>query len=117
MVYYRPSLVYYVHCGLVRGLLLGKLLRRSLQEIYVEASDGFYARVFTKQELRGLLKDSYQDISMKVVGLKAELFPIPRNRLKEKLEDLTPNGLASSILGRWGSMIVVEAVKKPLGKI
>ena len=112
MVYYRPSLVYYVHCGLLRGVMLGQLFRRSLQQIYVAASDGFYARVFTKKELRSLLNPDYESISMTIVGLKAELYPIPRNRFKEKLEEITPDWLASSILSRWGSMIVVEAVKK-----
>jgi ubiquinone/menaquinone biosynthesis C-methylase UbiE len=114
MVYYRPSLVYYVHCGLLRGVLLGQLFRRSLQQIYVDASDGFYARVFTKGELRRLLEPNYEQISMTIVGLKAELFPIPRNKFKEKLEEMTPDWLASSVLGRWGSMIVVEAVKRTL---
>jgi ubiquinone/menaquinone biosynthesis C-methylase UbiE len=112
MVYYRPSLVYYVHCGLVRGILMGKLISRPLRQIYVEASDGFYARVFTKGELRTLLEPSYENISMTVVGLKAELFPIPRNKFKEKLEGITPNWFASSVLGLWGSMIVIEAVKR-----
>jgi ubiquinone/menaquinone biosynthesis C-methylase UbiE len=114
MVYYRPSLVYYLHCGLIRGILLGQLLRRSLHEIYVQASDGFYARVFNRRELTALLEPSYKNISTRVVGLKAELFPMPRNRCKEKLEQLTPDWLAASILGRWGSMIVVEAVKRTL---
>jgi ubiquinone/menaquinone biosynthesis C-methylase UbiE len=112
MVYYRPSLVYYLHCGLLRGVLLGKLFRQSLQQIYVAASDGFYARVFNRRELKTLLEPNYEQISITVVGLKAELFPIPRNKFKEKLEAITPNWLASAILGRWGSMIVVEAVKK-----
>jgi ubiquinone/menaquinone biosynthesis C-methylase UbiE len=112
MVYYRPSLVYYIHCGLLRGVVLGQLFSRTLQQIYVQASDGFYARVFTKNEIRALLEQNYEEISMTVVGLKAELFPIPRNKFKEKLEEITPNKLASSILGRWGSMIVIEAVKK-----
>jgi ubiquinone/menaquinone biosynthesis C-methylase UbiE len=114
MVYYRPSLVYYIHCGLLRGVLLGQLLRRSLQQIYVDSSDGFYARVFNKTELKTLLEPSFDGIRMSVIGLKAELFPIPRNRFKERLEALTPDWLASSILGRWGSMIVVEATKKSI---
>ena len=46
MVYYRPSLVYYLHNGLIRGVLMGQLLRRSLREIYTSSSDGFYVRVF-----------------------------------------------------------------------
>jgi ubiquinone/menaquinone biosynthesis C-methylase UbiE len=112
MVYYRPSLVYYLHCGFLRGVIFGQLLYRSLQEIYTAASDGFYARVFTKKELQALLEPHYGQLMMSVVGLKAELLPIPRWRFKEKVEELIPDGLASTILSRWGSMIVVEAVKK-----
>lgn len=112
MVYYRPSLVYYLHAGLIRGILLGKLLRQSVHEIYTEASDGFYARVFDRKELAALLAPDYERITMSVVGLKAELFPIPRWRVKEKLEEATPDRLASAVLGRWGSMVVVEATKK-----
>ena len=113
MVYYRPSLVYYLHCGFFRGVLLGQLLRKPLQQIYVDASDGFYARVFNKRELHALLEPSYEQISFSVIGLKAELYPLPRTRFKEKLEQLTPDWLASAVLGYVGSMIVVEAVKKP----
>jgi ubiquinone/menaquinone biosynthesis C-methylase UbiE len=112
MVYYRPSLVYYLHNGLIRGVLMGQLLRRSLSEIYTSASDGFYARVFTKGELKSLLSSNYSQIKMTVVGLKGELFPIPRCRIKESLEQSTPDWFASTILGKFGSMIVIEAVKR-----
>jgi 2-polyprenyl-3-methyl-5-hydroxy-6-metoxy-1,4-benzoquinol methylase len=112
MVYYKPSLVYYLHCGLIRGVFGGQLFRHSLPEIYVRSSDGFYARVFTKKELRMLLKPNYRDVQLSVVGMKAELLPIPRNRLKETLEELIPDSLSSAILSLWGSMIVIEAFKK-----
>jgi SAM-dependent methyltransferase len=112
MVYYRPSLVYYVHNGLIRGVLMGKLFRRRLQQIYTAASDGFYARVFTKGELRSLLSADYDQVKISIVGLKGELFPVPRWSFKERLEALTPDRLAAAVLGRWGSMIVVEAVKR-----
>lgn len=111
MVYYRPSLVYYLHCALIRGILMGQLLRKPLQRIYVEASDGFYARVFNKPELRRLVRPYFQELQISVVGLKAELFPIPRNRLKLMLERLTPDWLANLVLGRFGSMVVIEAVR------
>jgi len=112
MVYYRPSLVYYLHAGLIRGVLLGKLWRHSLQDIYTAASDGFYARVFNKKELKSLLAPNYSNLRLTVVGLKPELFPIPRTRLKEQLEEFTPDWLASTVLSRAGSMIVVEAEKR-----
>jgi len=112
MVYYRPCIVYYVNDGLIRGILMGQLLRKPLQQIYVDASDGFYARVFNKRELRGHLAGAFKDVDIHVLGLKAELFPIPRTRFKERLEELTPDWLASLVLDRWGSMIVAEAVRQ-----
>jgi 2-polyprenyl-3-methyl-5-hydroxy-6-metoxy-1,4-benzoquinol methylase len=111
MVYYRPSLVVYLHCGLIRGVLLGQLLRQSLHQIYVNATDGFYARVFSKSELRALLAREYHSLQITVVGLKAELYPIPRNSLKIALERMTPDWLARAILGEFGSMVVVEAIR------
>lgn len=116
MVYYRPSIVYYLHCGFIRGVLFGQLLYRRLQDIYVTASDGRYARVFNKAELRALLGHSYERISMNVVGQKADLLPIPPSRIKTRLEKLIPEGLASAVLGRWGSMIVIEATKRVVGR-
>jgi 2-polyprenyl-3-methyl-5-hydroxy-6-metoxy-1,4-benzoquinol methylase len=111
MVYYRPSLVFYLHCGLIRGVLLGQLLRQSLHQIYVNATDGFYARVFSKSELRALLAREFHSLQITVVGLKAELYPIPRNSLKIALERMTPDWLARAILGEFGSMVVVEAIR------
>lgn len=112
MVYYRPCIVYYVNNGFIRGILMGQLLRKPLQQIYEDATDGFYARVFNKRELRGQLTGAFKDVNIHVLGLKAELFPIPRTRFKEKLEELTPDWLASLVLDRWGSMIVAEAVRQ-----
>src|ERR1700722_20233417 len=111
MVYYRPSLVFYLHCGLIRGVLLGQLLRQSLHQIYVNATDGFYARVFSKSELRVLLGQHFHSLRITVVGLKAELYPLPRNRFKIALERVTPDWLARAILGKLGSMVVVEAIR------
>lgn len=112
MVYYRPSIVYYLNCGLIRGVLFGQLLKKSLHQIYVEASDGCYARVFDRGELTALLAEHFEKIQLSVCGLKSELFPIPRTRFKKFLENVTPDRLASAILGRWGAMIVAEAIRK-----
>ena len=111
MVYYRPSIIYYVNCWLIRGIFLGQLFQKSLQQIYVDSMDGFYARVFNRMELKSLLSGSFSQIELNIVGLKAELFPIPRTRFKEALERMMPNWLASAVLSRWGSMIVAEACR------
>ena len=109
MVYYRPSLVYWLQCALIRGVLTGQLLKKSLNQIYVDSTDGFFARTFTKSELDVLLGPYFHDIKYTVLGLKAELFPIPRGRFKLAIERATPDWLAQSILSRWGSMIFVQA--------
>jgi ubiquinone/menaquinone biosynthesis C-methylase UbiE len=83
MMYYRPSLVYCLHCGLIRGVLMGQLFRRRLA-----------------------------DIRISIVGLKAELYPIPRCAAKIGLERRTPDWLANGILKHVGSMVVVEAVRR-----
>jgi ubiquinone/menaquinone biosynthesis C-methylase UbiE len=111
MVYYRPSLVFFVHCGLIRGIFMGQLFRQSIHEIYVNATDGYYARIFSKSDLRRLLARHFHSLRITVVGLKAELYPIPRNRLKIALERLTPDWFAKAILGKFGSMVVVEAIR------
>ncbi len=112
MVYYRPSIVYYVHNGVIRGVLMGHLLRKSLEQIYVDAGDGFYARTFNKRELSAHLAPAFENVAFSVIGLKAELYPIPRTGFKVWLESVTPDALASAVLGRWGSMIVAEATRK-----
>jgi 2-polyprenyl-3-methyl-5-hydroxy-6-metoxy-1,4-benzoquinol methylase len=112
MVYYRPSLVYWLHCGFIRGVLMGQLLRKDLKEIYVDNTDGFFARTFTKAEIRQLLGDRFEPPRFTVIGQKAELYPIPRTSFKAALEDITPNWFAYRILGRWGSMIYIEAIRK-----
>ena len=112
MVYYRPSIVYYINCALIRGVLLGQLRRRSLQQIYEQSSDGFYARVFNRAELQQCLSPYFSNIHLDIVGLKAELFPIPRVRFKETLEKMTPDWFARLVLSQWGSMIVAQAARK-----
>jgi SAM-dependent methyltransferase len=112
MVYYRPSLVYWAHCGFIRGILMGHLLHKKLDQIYVDYTDGFFARTFNKPELTSLLRaHGFALPRFTVVGVKAELYPIPRTSFKVALEKLTPDWLACSILAHGGSMIYAEAVR------
>lgn len=112
MVYYRPSLAYWLHCGFIRGVLMGQLLRKSVDQIYVDHTDGFFARTFNKRELAQLLGDGFEPARFTVVGMKAELYPIPRNAFKVKLEKATPDWLARGILRNWGSMVCAEAARR-----
>ena len=112
MVYYRPSLVYWLHCGFIRGVLMGQLFHKKLDQIYVDHTDGFFARTFNKREIARLLGDVFDPPRITVVGMKAELYPTPRTRFKVALEDATPRWLAHAILDRWGSMVYAEATRR-----
>jgi SAM-dependent methyltransferase len=112
MVYYRPSLVYWLHCGFIRGVLMGQVLKKNVDQIYVDQTDGFFARTFNKNELIQLLGDDFASPQFTIVGLKGELYPIPRTSFKIALERATPNWFARAVLGNWGSMIYLEATRR-----
>jgi len=65
---------------------------------------------FSKSDLRALLAGQFHSLQITVVGLKAELYPIPRTQPKIALERVTPDWLQERILGKFGSMVVVEAI-------
>src|SRR3954454_13357011 len=112
MVYHRRSAFLYLHQGLVRGVLMGQLRNSSLEEIYMRNVDGAYARLFTRSELRGLLAPTYENVELEVMGAKAELFPMPAGRLKDRLVAATPDGVASAVLGRVGFFLVARGVRR-----
>jgi SAM-dependent methyltransferase len=112
MVYHRRSLFYYVHCGLVRGVFLGQLRNKSLGQIYHENIDGFYARLFTRAELKKLLEPLFQDISLTVAGEKGDLLPIPASRLKHRLKAVIPDHVARVALSRVGFLLIAEARRR-----
>src|ERR1700732_2549354 len=66
-------------------------------------------RLELKQLDAGVLQQDGEKFTVR--GLKAELYPIPRNCLKIALERVTPDWLARAILGKFGSMVVVEAIR------
>jgi ubiquinone/menaquinone biosynthesis C-methylase UbiE len=112
MVYHRRSLIYHVHNVLIRGILMGGRLRRSFAEIYSAHMDGAYARMFTRQEMSGLLSRDYARARIGVTGQKEELLPIPASGLKQRLLDRLPDAVAARLLSRWGFFLVVEAVRR-----
>jgi len=66
---------------------------------------------FFKVRTAGNARVAISLLHVTVVGLKAELYPIPRNSLKIVLERVTPDWLARAVMGKFGSMVVVEAIR------
>jgi len=112
MVYHHPSLFYYLYCALARGILRGELLRRSVEDIYLDQMDGAYARRFRRNELAHIFSSDYESVHIDVVGQKEEMFPLPRSRVKRRLVTATPDRVASAVLSRLGHLVVVQAVRR-----
>jgi SAM-dependent methyltransferase len=109
MVYHRHSLFYYLHQGLVRGILLRELRDSTLPEIYHRNIDGAYARLFTRAELAQILGRWFSSAETFVAGSKSELLPIPAGRIKARLVGRVPDGPASAVLDRAGFFLMAEA--------
>jgi ubiquinone/menaquinone biosynthesis C-methylase UbiE len=109
MVYHRSFWLYYVTMGLIRGVLLGELVRtRSLSQIVQRHTDGAIARYYTPDDWTRLASEMLIVKEICVYGAKPELLPMPRGRIKRTLMKSIPDSLSRFFLNRlgWGSFLV-----------
>lgn len=111
MVYNRNSIDFQVGIRFIRGVLMGGLLRLSLDELANECSDGFIAKFYTPDQFKEMFKTQFRDVEAVSYGQKAELWQIPHGRLKDFLIKKTPNKLAGWITQRFGSFLFLSARK------
>lgn len=115
MVYHRRSLNAYT--AMARGILSGKFFRGvSVPDVLSFYTDGFIARYYTRAELSGMLRRAgLSTVSMRVLGQKSELVPLPgkgpSRRLKSALLSRFPNTVAEGILSLLGSFLFAVAAK------
>ena len=107
MVYHRYSLCNGVN--LLRGLVTGKTY-----------SDGFVARFYSPDQLRGLLREAGFEVRQTaVLGQTSELILLPAvgvlRRLKSWLIGHCPPALAEAFLSRVGSFLFAAAAKPEAG--
>lgn len=110
MVYNRSVWGYYVLGGLIRGVVMGDLLKtRSLHRTVQRTTDGAMARYYTGREWRQLARAQGLRVqSIQVYGDKPELVPLPGGRLKRRILRMLPDGAARFFLHRLrqGSFLV-----------
>jgi len=114
MVYHRSWWIYYVLCGFLKGILLGKLLtHRNVHHVAQTATDGAIARYYTPSEWRLITNGLFTVESIQIHGLKTDIIPIPHGVLKRSLETLVPDGLARLFTHRMrlGSFLVAHMRK------
>ena len=110
MLYHKNSFRYWVHLLLLRGILQGKLLTLSVQDLVTRYTDGAVAKHYTRRQAKKLFP-GFRSIRTRLFGLKSELLPIPDSHAKNTLLRLVPNSLAQYALSRMGWFLFIEAEK------
>ena len=111
MVYHRTSLTYWVQYQLIRGVLGGRLLRESPDEIANRFSDGVVARHYTRREIAAALAPLFEDVETQVMGQLGEAIPLPA-RLRHPVEGLVPASVRQAILRRFGWFLFASARRR-----
>ena len=110
MVYHRNSIVFRLGHALIRGVLMGKLRKQTLQEIADEHTDGLIAKYYTPENFAAKFKQ-FQDVQTEVCGQKVEVWQIPASSFKDALVRMTPDALAWWLTRRYGMYLFLRATK------
>ncbi len=110
MVYHKNSFVYWLNYFFVRGVLMGKLLTMSMEQIRNRYSDGLIARFFTRAEGLRLFAEA-SSATTEVAGLYTELLPLPR-QLRDPLTALIPRAVKHWLLRRGGWFLIIKGEKQ-----
>jgi 2-polyprenyl-3-methyl-5-hydroxy-6-metoxy-1,4-benzoquinol methylase len=114
MVYHRNWWNYWVVTGLIRGVLLRELRKRTLNEILQESSDGGLARFYTIREWRELVLPYFDVEDLLIFGQKSEMFPLPAGRVKDVIMFLTPNCMTRTLTNRLRlGGLLVSRLRRP----
>ncbi len=113
LIYYR-SWWHFYFCGFLRGVFQNQFWKLgSLHHVNQSATDGAMARYYTPSNWRRICRGLFTLESVRIFGLKAEVFPIPSGQLKTASENLLPDSIARGMTNtlRMGSFLVVQMCK------
>ncbi len=91
MVYHRAAVPWYVWAGLVRGVLLGGLIRHgSIHGVMQSVTDGALARYYSIHEWGREVEGLFETEQTVVLGNRAETLPLPAGKFKDAAMRLFP---------------------------
>ena len=114
MVYCRNWYNYWFVSGFCLGIVRGELFKgRSLHQIQQRWTDGGMARYYSVPEWKSQLSDFSKIESVRIVGSKAQLVPLPGGRFKEFVMALVPNPVSRLFTNTCGlgNFLVSTVVK------
>ena len=114
MVYNKNSLRYYLYGGLFKGILCLKFLKKSLQEINMEFTDGYFAHHFTSSEMEKVLKNKGLKIK-KIFSLpETDHIPFPGGYKLKNLNLNFINSMIEKLLRKFGWFLIVNFKKEKI---
>lgn len=115
MVYHRNFWNYYLVSGFFRGVLGREFMRsRSLNDILQKQTDGALARHYTEAEWAALVGDRFGVDYSRIYGMKVELLPLRRGRIKAALEAALPDSLGRTLTNKakMGTFLVTKLTRR-----
>lgn len=117
MLYNRHSFYNWVNVVLRYGIMQGKLLRMSMQELHNRYTDGKeiggcpLAKYYTPRQIREVLFPNFTMLRQVAFEPKSSVsFMIPR-RWRAQFEDRLPNAWINWAFRRYGFLLLTEAIK------
>lgn len=111
MIYNKNSLRYYLYGGFFKGIICGKLLTKTLYEINMEFTDGFFARHFTKSELKNILEKNNFIIKNIYTLPESDHLPFPGGYRLKKFNLKLINILINFFIKKFGWFLIAEFIK------
>jgi hypothetical protein len=114
MVYHRSFFSYYIITGLIRGILLGDLIKaKSIHKTSQYWTDGAIARYYSIPEWKELCSQYYNIEDILVFGQKSGLITLPAGKIKDRILRLIPDSLGRFLTNKckMGEFLVVKLTK------
>lgn len=115
MVYYRTLWGYYFLPAVYQGIIKGKFFKGySLHYLNQNLTDGAIARYYSFNDWKKLVEDLFEVENLKVMGSKAEMFPIPAGKFKNKIMNFVPSAFTRFLTNncKQGTFLVSTLKKK-----
>ena len=111
MIYNKNSLRYYLYGGLFKGIMCFKLLKKNLDEINMEFTDGYFARHFTPNEFKNILISKKIEVK-KIFSLpETDHLPFPGGYRLKKFKINFLNKLIDKLLRKFGWFLIATFKK------
>jgi 2-polyprenyl-3-methyl-5-hydroxy-6-metoxy-1,4-benzoquinol methylase len=107
MVYNRNGM--YARVVFVRDFLMKSRFRRlSFDDVLSEASDGFSARYYVRDQFEDLFRAFFREASSEICGQESDVLPLPR-RLRARLQVIIGESYMRAAQAKRGNFLFVRA--------